>query len=188
MAKRPVGKRSTDTDGTVHVRGKAANGEGSVYFSSDGRWRASYRVPGEGRPRTASGPTREKALAARDRKLEQLSAAPESPVSMTRTTTIGELAEWWLHNVQKHQVRASTWAQAEDRVRKVVATLGTVPVAKLKVEHVITWQGTLLKTLAPKTVGHHRQTLAQVLDQAVELGLVQFVESITDQEALDRPA
>jgi len=172
MAKRPVGKRSIDNDGTLHVRGKAANGEGSVYFSADGRWRASYRVPGEGRPRTASGPTREKALAARDRKLAQLTETPESPVSMNATTTIGELAEWWLHNVQKHQVRASTWAQAEDRVRKIVATLGEVSVGKLKVEHVITWQGTLLETLAPKTVGHHRQTLAQVLDQAVELGLV----------------
>ena len=44
-------------------------------------------------------------------------------------------------------------------------------VRKLRVEHVIAWQGQLLETLAPKTVGHHRQTLAQVIDQAVELGL-----------------
>ena len=172
MARRPVGKRSTDEDGTVRVRGKAANGEGSVYFASDGRWRASYRVPGEGRPRTASGATREKALAARDRKLAQLAQTPGSPVAMSSSTTIGELAEWWLHNVQKHQVRASTWAQAEDRVRKIVATLGLVPVADLKAEQVIAWQGTLLESLAPKTVGHHRQTLAQVLDQAVGLGLI----------------
>lgn len=57
MARRPVGKRSIDDEGAVRVRGKAANGEGSVYFASDGRWRATYRVPGEGRPRTASGTT-----------------------------------------------------------------------------------------------------------------------------------
>ena len=48
---------------------------------------------------------------------------------------------------------------------------GTIEVGKLHVEQVVTWQSDLLKTLAPKTVGHHRQTLAQVMDQAVELGL-----------------
>ena len=57
-------------------------------------------------------------------------------------------------------------------MRRIEDTLGTVPVGKLKVEQVIAWQGSLLETLAPKTVGHHRQTLAQVLDQAVELGLI----------------
>jgi integrase len=144
-----------------------------VYFTKDGRWRASYRVPGEGRPRTVSARTRELAIAARERKLVELAEAPESPLSLPRSTSVGELAEWWLHNVQKHQVRASTWAQTEDRVRKIVATIGPVEVRKLRVEHVITWQGQLLQTLAPKTVGHHRQTLAQVVDQAVELGLAQ---------------
>ncbi len=101
---------------------------------------------------------------------------PLSPIAaagtMSGDTPIGELARWWLTNVQRHQVRATTWAQAEDRVRRIEDTLGTVPVAKFKVEQVIAWQGSLLETLAPKTVGHHRQTLAQVLDQAVELGLI----------------
>ena len=176
VARRPVGKRSVDDDGTVRVRGRAANGEGSVYFAADGRWRATYRIPGEGRPRSVSGATRDKAIAARDRRLAQLAEEPLSPIAaagaMSGSTTIGELANWWLNNVQRHQVRATTWAQAEDRVRRIEDTLGTVPVAKLKVEQVIAWQGTLLETLAPKTVGHHRQTLAQVLDQAVELGLI----------------
>lgn len=90
---------------------------------------------------------------------------------MSPRTTIGELAEWWLHNVQRHQVRASTWSKAEDRIRRIIDTLGTIEVGKLQVEHVVTWQSRLLKELAPKTVGHHRQTLAQVMDQAVELGL-----------------
>lgn len=90
---------------------------------------------------------------------------------MSRRTTIGELADWWLHNVQRHQVCASTWSKAEDRIRRIIDTLGTIEVGKLQVEHVVTWQSRLLTELAPKTVGHHRQTLAQVMDQAVELGL-----------------
>ena len=73
--------------------------------------------------------------------------------------------------MQLHQLRASTWSKAEDRVRRIIDTLGSIEVGKLQVEHIVTWQSRLLKQLAPKTVGHHRQTLAQIMDQAVELGL-----------------
>ena len=98
MPRRPVGKRSTDEAGSVHVRGKAANGEGSVYYAGDGRWRATYRVAGESRPRTASGPTREKAIAARDRKLDSLASARRGGSRGTGgLSTIGDVAEWWLH-------------------------------------------------------------------------------------------
>ena len=45
-----------------------------------------------------------------------------------------------------------------------------IPVSELRTEQVVTWQTELLDGLAPKTVGHHRQTLAQILDQAVEPG------------------
>ena len=104
VARRPVGKRSVDSDGTVRVRGRAANGEGSVYFAADGRWRATYRIPGEGRPRSVSGATRDKAIAARDRRLAQLAEEPLTPIAaagtMSGDTPIGELARWWLTNVQ----------------------------------------------------------------------------------------
>jgi hypothetical protein len=40
--------------------------------------------------------------------------------------------------VQRHQVRESTWAKVEDRVRRIVATIGPIPVGELTVEHVIT--------------------------------------------------
>ncbi len=165
------GEACDDREGVVTVHGKAANGEGSVYFAADGRWRATYVVQGEARPRTVSVSTREKVQAKRAQKLEELAKEPLRPAAMSRRTTVGELSEWWLHNVQRHQVRVSTWAKAEDRIRRIVATLGDIPVGKLQVDQVVTWQTQLLEELAPKTVGHHRQTLAQVMDQAVELGL-----------------
>lgn len=176
MPRRPQGKRGVESDGRVTVRGKAANGEGSVYFAG-GRWRATYRVAGDTRPRSVSASTRELVIAKRAERLEHLaSTAPGAVGLLARSdlkpsTSLGVVAGWWLHNVQRHQVRASTWAKAEDRVRRIVATLGDVPVGKLRVEHVVTWQSDLLEKLAPKTVAHHRQTLAQVMDQAVELGL-----------------
>ncbi len=134
MPKRPVGKRSV-SDGGIHVRGKASNGEGSVYFAKDGRWHATYRVPGEGRPRTVSARTRELVIVARQRKLAELAETADSPLSLPISTSVGDLARWWLHSVQKHQVRASTWSQAEDRVDKIVATIGSTEVRKLRVEH-----------------------------------------------------
>jgi len=65
MAKKPAGKRSVDGDGRVRVRGKASNGEGSLYRDSDGWWRATYMVAGEARRRRVRGRTREEALARR---------------------------------------------------------------------------------------------------------------------------
>ena len=171
MPRKPTGKRLTGIDGVVTVHGKAANGEGSVYFANDGRWRATYRLPGESRARTASASTREKALARRAEKLDEAAQLPARPAAMSRRTTIGELAPWWLHNVQRHQVRASTWAKSEDRVRRIVETVGTIEVGQLRAGDVVAWQSQLLTELAPKTVCHYRQTLAQIMDQAVELGL-----------------
>lgn len=171
MARKPTGKRSVTTDGVITVHGKASNGEGSVYFTADGRWRATYRVPGETRARTVSAATREKVTEKRAARLVELANQVSHLSSMSNKTSIEELASWWLHNVQRHQVRASTWAKAEDRVRRIVATLGSIEVGSLKAEHIVIWQSQLLEKLAPKTVGHHRQTLAQIMDQAVELGL-----------------
>ena len=172
MPRRPTGKRSVEADGRVRVHGKSANGEGSVYYASDGRWRATYWLAGERRPRTVTAKTREKAIARRAERLAEAEAETSLvPGRFTRATTVGELSEWWLHNVQRHQVRASTFAKAEDRVRRIRTTLGKIPVSELRTEQVVTWQTELLDGLAPKTVGHHRQTLAQILDQAVELGL-----------------
>src|SRR5260221_14048577 len=141
--RRPTGKRSVDAAGTVRVHGKAGNGEGSVYFTGDGRWRATYHVAGESRPRSVSAATREKAVAKRTELLEELARMPVHPTAMSRSTTIGDLAEWWLENVHRHQVRASTWTKAEDRVRRIVATLGAIQVRKLHVEQIVTWQSDL---------------------------------------------
>ncbi len=72
--------------------------------------------------------------------------------------------------MHRHAVRPSTWAKSEDRVRKIKATLGELPVVELDYRVVTEWQTKLALTLAPRTVRHHRQTLAQVVDEAVKMG------------------
>ena len=54
-------KRVQGVDGSFTVAGKAANGEGSLYREANGAWRATYRVPGESRPRRVRGRTRDEA-------------------------------------------------------------------------------------------------------------------------------
>jgi integrase len=70
----------------------------------------------------------------------------------------------------RQAVRPSSWAKAEDRVRRIKDTLGHLPVTDLDYKAVTEWQAKLSATLAPRTVRHHRQTLAQVVDEAVKMG------------------
>jgi len=55
-------------------------------------------------------------------------------------------------------------------VRPITETLGELPVADLDDRVVTEWQAALGRKLAPRTVRLHRQTLAQVVDEAVKLG------------------
>lgn len=166
MARKTTGKRSVGRDGTLHVYGKASNGEGSIYRDSDGAWRATYSVPGEARPRRVRGKTREEAIARRTAKLEELSQIQSS--TFHRDATVTELAAWWLDVVARHRVRPSSHGKYSERVNRINATLGAMPVRTLKPERIARWQSDLLKSgLASGTVGDVRVTLHQVLEQAV---------------------
>jgi integrase len=165
VAARRKGKRVVTPDG-VRVFGKAANRDGSVYRQTDGRWRATWWVAGEKRPRSATGKTRQEAI---DRRAKRREAEGHD---LGALSTVGGLADWWLHNVHKHAVRPSSWAKSEDRVRRIKRTLGELPVADLNYRVVTEWQTQLGREVAPWTVRHHRQTLAQVVDEAVKLGVL----------------
>jgi integrase len=163
MASRRKGKRVETPEG-VRVFGKAANREGSVYRQADGRWAATWWVPGEKRPRKVTAKTQQEAIERRAKRREQ------AGLDLGGLRTVGSLADWWLHNVQRHAVRPSSWAKSEDRVRRIKADLGSLPVVDLDYRVVTEWQAKLARELAPWTVRHHRQTLAQMVDEAVKMG------------------
>ena len=146
-------------------------------------------MPGEQRPRKATGTTQQQAI---ERRAARKAAAG---LDLGALRTVGALADWWLHNVHRQAVRPSSWARAEDRVRRIKAMLGHLPVVDLDYRIITEWQATLGRTLAPRTVRHHRQTLAQVVDEAAKLGFLvgNPVRSVkppraaeTDAVALDR--
>lgn len=168
-------KRVHTEDGSFTVRGRAGNGEGSLYREADGTWRATYRLPGESRPRRVRGRTREQASRRRD---EALAAAAESDrqlpvaVRLSAGSTLAELSSWWLKTIATHRVRPSSLGKYEDRVARIVRVLGDVKVSALRPEHVANWQADLLTTLAPKTVADTRTTFRSVVEEAINLGLV----------------
>jgi integrase len=169
MPRRPTGKRSKADDGSWLVHGKAANGEGSIYPRTDGRWTATFR-DATGQTRTVSARTRELVLAKRAAALEDV--RNQAPTRFDRSTTVAALADWWLVNVASTQVRASSLAKYEDRVGRIKNGLGTAAVAELRPEHVQAWLTKLQRDgLAAKTAADTRVTLRQVLSVAVAYGL-----------------
>lgn len=175
VPKRPKGKRVSGADGSFTVSGKAANGEGSLYREADGGWRATYRVPGESRPRRVRGRTREEGLHRRGEASTR--ALAEGPRSTTTTTlsassTIAEFAAWWLNTVAAVRVRPSSLGKYVDRVERIAAWLGDVRIGSVRAEQVATWQSELLSSLSAKTVADTRATFRSVMGEAVNLGLI----------------
>jgi integrase len=85
-----------------------------------------------------------------------------------RDTTVADLGAWWLDTVARHRVRPSTFGKYADRVTRITATLGHMPVRAVKAEHVARWQSELLKSgLSSSTVSDVRVTLRQIFEQGV---------------------
>jgi integrase len=175
VAKAAKGKRVMGVDGSFTVSGKAANGEGSLYREADGVWRATYRVPGESRPRRVRGRTREEALRRRAESLTRaLEAGPRSPATsvLSASSTIAELATWWLHTVAAVRVRPSSLGKYVDRVGRITAWLGDVRIGSLRPEQVATWQAEVLGSLSASTVADTRATFRSIVAEAVNLGVI----------------
>ena len=157
------------------MRGKAANGEGSLYRERDGWWRATYRVSSESRARRVRGRTRDEVLRRRAEALTRaIDETPRTPSTtvMSASTTVAELSAWWLRNVPSARVRPSSLGKYEDRVERITAWLGEVRIGSLRAEQVATWQTELLKKLSPSTVADTRSTFRTIVDEAVTLELV----------------
>ena len=143
------------------MSGKAANGEGSLYREIDGAWRATYRVPGESRPRRVRGRTREEALRRRGQALTKaLTVEPRpSTTTLSASSTIAEFASWWLNTVASVRVRPSSLGKYVDRVERITAWLGDVRIGSLRAEQVATWQSRAARLPLRKHCGRHQSNI-----------------------------
>jgi hypothetical protein len=153
------GKRVVAADGTVTIRGKNANGEGSVYRGADGRWVATWWEPGGKYPRKATGVSRDAAMRRRtERRSQQQVAAGQ---------TFSEVADWWLENVYSTSVSIDTWHKAEERLPRIKRAFGHLRPDEVTYDGVSEWIAELAREFSRGTVKNYRQTLALIVDDAV---------------------
>jgi integrase len=170
MPRAPKGKRRETSDGSVVVSGKAANGEGSVYFRAErGIWTATYKLGGK--RKVVEAKTRD--LVIKRRALAIAKYQPKEGSAFTPRMSVWELGDWWLENVERARVRASSFGTTANRLtRDRLGSIADVPVVDLRTEQVISWQAELMTRLAPITVSDNLTTLKQILRQAVDLELI----------------
>jgi Phage integrase, N-terminal SAM-like domain len=164
MPKAPKGKRHVASDGTITVRGKAANGEAAPYFRK-GRevWVATYML--DGKRKVVEAKTQ--ALATERRNLATARHRPRNGSTLTPSTTVIELVEWWLEHVYRQRVRASSYGAKQNQLSRLrLAAIADVPVANLTTEQLIRWRTDLLTKLAAATVAGTLKAVKEVLREA----------------------
>ena len=175
MARAPRGKRVRDpSDGSFVVVNRAPRGQPDPYFdTSRNVWVAPWRKA-DGRLGKPTGRTRAAAEASRNRHIaDEAADAKLGPLAdgFHAGTTLAELGRWWLDHVAVHRVRVTTWSTYDKQLRLVGARLGNVPVRKLRADQVATMVSELAKSGSASRARNVRALLAQVLDEALNLGL-----------------
>src|SRR5687768_9023514 len=120
------------------MAGRRTNGEGAIYKTKDGRWRAAVDLgwrDGSRDRKYLSGPTKS-AVAA---KVRAALAQAEAGVPLTRDGIGPTVEDWlwyWHDNVQARRVREATMSAQEVMIRRhIVPTLGKVRLRQLSPEH-----------------------------------------------------
>ena len=199
MPPTPRGKRTAGPNG-LRVTGKAANGEGSVYFDrANSLWIATYTLPGEvdpvGRPkiRKVTGATRVAVLERRSTRLENAANRPGVAVR-SEWLSVHEYCQWWLDVVEVPRVRPSSLQAMRARLTRArLGHLAPMRLLDVRSRDVARWQQHLLTSLAPKTVADSRTALAQVFDAAdhgvaearTALGADAFAQRVAIGAAMD---
>jgi integrase len=149
---------------------RRSNGEGSVYRTAEGRWRASLMLThpdGLRRVRrVVSGRSRAEVV----RKLDALKR--EGAAGWASGDSTGDYLEHWIEAVRP-RLRPATHREYARHVRGYLAPLADVPLTALTPGHVERLlAGMLERGLSPMTAAHARATLRRALHDAQRDGLV----------------
>jgi integrase len=141
---------------------RARKGDGSVFTTRDGRYRAKLVVRDvvTGKPRSVwfSGKTPTEVR----RKMQ----AARSEAVAGRTPTLADYGEHWLR-VVRHRIRPATMRGYSAGIRSAIAAMGSIELARLRPVDVETWMGDLLADgRKPGTVTYYRRCLILALADA----------------------
>ncbi len=148
---------------------RRANGEGSVYKRSDGRWAASVSVD-QGRRKYFYAQTRHEV----GRKLATaLKARQDGLPLVAERQTVAKYLEQWLESARP-SLRPKTWLRYEQLLRlHAVHEIGNVPLARLSPQHLQRLYASRLKAgLSPGSVVQLHAVLRRAFGQASRWGLV----------------
>jgi integrase len=176
MPKAPRGKQIRDSaTGSYAVVGRASKGDAQPYFDrARNVWVAPWTKP-DGKVGRPTGRTKSLAEASRERHIADAAEAERlGPLAegFKADTTVAELAHWWLHTIARHRVRVTTWTTYDKQLRLIGDQLGSVPVRKLRPEQVATFVSNMVSAGSASRARNVRMLLVQIVDEAVNLGLV----------------
>ena len=148
---------------------RRANGEGTIYLRSDGRWGGTLTLP-DGRRRTVYARTN----AEIQQRLREVTRRQEQGLLVASAQQkTGAYLLRWLEESARPSVRTSTFTSYQLHVRRLLPLLGHHRLSSLTPAHV---QGAYAELhrrgLAPQTVQHVHTVLHQALKQAVVWGIL----------------
>lgn len=170
----PRGKTQIAADGRRIIAGKAANGEGSVYYElSRDRWVASISVRDGQRTsrRLFTARTRELAVHRRDAAIDAQRQGRPVP---DRSTLVGDYCAWWAEIVLPGTVKAVTERDYREKLRNYLDDeIRAVRLVELGPNHVVAWQRRLVeRNLSANTIRLARAPLRRALRSAEGDGLI----------------
>src|SRR3954451_18338084 len=156
-------------------RRKAANGSGTAYLRSDGRWAAEHYVTEAGTHRRVRRTVYGKSRAEVEEKLvdmrrREAAGTPSTPVQLTLEAYLGE----WLSQVVALRVRPNTLAAYKFHVdRYLVPGLGKQRLGRLGVRDLRLYFDSLRRRgVGTRTIQYVHSTLRAALEAAVREELV----------------
>jgi integrase len=155
---------------------RRSNGEGAIYQTKDGRWRAAVDLGWKDSKRDRkylSGTTK----AAVAKKVREALAQADAGVPLTRDGRGPTVEEWlwyWLANVQARRVRPSTRETQRAHIRVHLApALGKIRIRDLTPERVEAFEMKLVESgLSGASALKVHRTLSRALKVAMQRGLV----------------
>lgn len=152
---------------------RRAKGEGTIYQrASDGRWCGQVTLP-SGKRKSFYGAKRKDVLAKIDDARRTLERGLPVP---SERQTLGDYLTTWLAMLAT--VRPSTKNRYAQDARRIIAALGSTPLAKLSASQVQVFYADLQPALSTTTVNHIHGLLHHALHDAQRLQLI--AQNVTD--------
>jgi integrase len=150
---------------------RRANGEGTIYRRSDGRWTARLSLS-SGKRKDFYGRSRQEVA----KRLDAARRAQDEglPVDLPERLTLEAYLSRWLESRARPTVRQSTYVSYEVQVRRhIVPAIGKVALTRLSPPLLQSFYAERLKAgLSPRSVLYIHKVLHRALSAAVKWGLV----------------